>query len=45
VTVDGAVINSGSGKEVGHTIPGGGYLTIGQEQDITPGDPSGFRLP
>ena len=45
MTVDGTVINSGSGKEVGHTIPGEGYLTIGQEQDITPGDPSGFSLP
>ena len=29
---------------MGHTIPGGEYLSIGQEQDITPGHPSGFSL-
>ena len=42
MTVDGAVINDGSGFQVNHTIPGGGYLVIGQDQDTTPGDPNGF---
>ena len=44
VTLDGIIINNGSGKEVGHTIPGRGYLVIGQEQDNPAGDPSGFSL-
>ena len=44
MTLDGTLINSGNGVSKGHTIPGGGYLTIGQEQDRTPGDPSGFVL-
>ena len=39
MTVDGSVINHGSGLKVGHVIPGGGHLTIGQEQD---GLQSGF---
>lgn len=45
VTVDGTIINNGTRNQVGHTIPGGGYLAIGQEQDTTPGDPSGFSFP
>lgn len=37
VTVDGSVINHGTGMRVGHIIPGGGHLTIGQEQDSLQG--------
>ncbi|CAH3141132.1 unnamed protein product, partial [Porites evermanni] len=41
--VDGHVINNGSRFRVGHVIPGGGYLVIGQDQDKFR-DPSGFVL-
>ena len=41
--MDGHVINNGSRFRVGHVIPGGGYLVIGQDQDKFR-DPSGFVL-
>lgn len=44
MTLNGTVINNGSGLKENHIVPGGGYLTIGQEQDDTPGDPEGFAL-
>ena len=44
MTVDGRIINSESGFQAQYVIPGGGYLAIGQEQDIAPGNPSGFVL-
>lgn len=34
---DGRVANSGTGLSKGHTILGGGYLTLGQEQDSVGG--------
>lgn len=44
MTVNGTVTNNGSGLKENHLVPGGGYMTIGQEQDITPGDPERFAL-
>ena len=33
LTVDGTDINHGSGFKVGHVIPGGGIVIVGQDQD------------
>ena len=41
--VDSVIIDSGSNFQTGHVIKGGGVVIIGQRQDLSPGDPSGFQ--
>ena len=37
------ITDSGSNFQTDHVIKGGGVVIIGQDQDLFPGDPSGFQ--
>ena len=41
--VNGVIIDFGSNFQSGHVIRGGGVAVIGQDQNVAPGDPSGFQ--